>query len=73
MPGDVVGWEAGQAGGQAWSVTTRIGFGIIIVGVALIVLRWIGFLNTEGADIASVMAVVLGALAVAIDGERADG
>lgn len=53
-------------------MTTRIGFAIIIAGTSLIVLRWIGVLNTEVADIASVMSIVVGALAVAIDGEEAD-
>lgn len=57
---------------HAGPVTTRIGFAIIFVGLVLIVLRWIGVLNTEVADIASVMSIVLGALAVAIDGEEAD-
>lgn len=58
--------------GHAGRVTTRIGFAIIAAGVVLVVLRWWGVLDTELADIASVMAIVLGALAVAIDGEEAD-
>lgn len=53
-------------------MTTRIGFAIIGAGVALVVMRWLGVLDTELADIASVMAIVLGALTVAIDGEEAD-
>lgn len=53
-------------------MTTRIGFAIIGAGVALLVMRWLRVLDTELADIASVMAIVLGALAVAIDGEEAD-
>lgn len=58
--------------GHAGRVTTRIGFAIIGTGVLLVILRWLGFLDTELADIASVMAIVVGALAVAIDGEEAD-
>ena len=53
-------------------MTTRIGFAIIGSGVVLIILRSIGVLNTELADMASVLAIVVGALAVAIDGEEAD-
>lgn len=53
-------------------MTTRLGFAIIAAGVVLIVLRALGVLDTEVADIASVMAIVVGALAVAIDGEEAD-
>lgn len=53
-------------------MTTKIGFAIIVAGVALLVLRGIGLVDTELADIASVLAIVIGALAVAIDGEAAD-
>jgi hypothetical protein len=53
-------------------VTTRIGFAIILAGVVLLVLRAVGVVDTELADIASVLAIVVGALAVAIDGEAAD-
>ena len=53
-------------------MTTRLGFAIMAAGATLIVLRWLGVIDTEMADIASVMAIVLGALAVAIDGEEAD-
>lgn len=53
-------------------MTTRIGFAIIVAGIALIVLRAINWVDTEGADIASTLAIVLGSLAVAIDGEAAD-
>lgn len=72
MPGDGVGWEVGRTGHHAGLVTTRIGLAIMAVGVVLILLRWSGVIDVESADIASVMAVVLGALAVAIDGEAAD-
>jgi hypothetical protein len=53
-------------------MTTRAGFVIIAAGVILICLRAVGMVDTEMADIASVLAIVVGALAVAIDGEEAD-
>jgi hypothetical protein len=53
-------------------VTTRIGFLIIAAGVVLLVLRAINLVDTEMADIASTLAIVVGAVAVAIDGEVAD-
>lgn len=70
--GGAVGWVRRGIDGHAGGVTTRIGFAIIAAGVVLVVLRWVGVLDTELADIASVMAIVMGALAVAIDGEEAD-
>jgi len=54
-------------------VTTRLGLAIIVVGIVLLVLRAINWVDSETADIASVLAIVFGALAVAIDGEAADG
>jgi O-antigen ligase len=54
------------------AVTTRIGFLIIAAGIILIVLRAINMVDTEAADIASTLAIVIGAVAVAIDGEVAD-
>lgn len=54
------------------SVTTRIGALIIAAGVALIAARIMNWVNTEAADIAATLAIVVGALAVAIDGEVAD-
>lgn len=59
---------AGTAG-QAERVT-RIGFAIIALGIALVVVRVVDWVDTEMADIASVLAIVIGALMVAIDGER---
>ncbi len=53
-------------------MTTRLGFAIIAVGIALIFLRAINWIDSEGADIASTILIVFGALAVAIDGEAAD-
>jgi hypothetical protein len=53
-------------------VTTRIGFAIIFAGAVLLVLRAIGLVDSEAADITSVILIVFGALAVAIDGEVAD-
>jgi hypothetical protein len=53
-------------------MTTRAGFAIIGAGVILICLRAVGMVDTELADIASVLAIVVGALAVAVDGEEAD-
>lgn len=53
-------------------MTTRIGFAIIATGVILLVFRAVNWVNTEAADIASTLAIVVGALAVAVDGEAAD-
>ncbi len=53
-------------------MTTKIGFVIILGGVVIICLRAANWVNTELADIVSVLAIVVGALAVAIDGEVAD-
>ncbi len=53
-------------------MTTRLGFAIISAGVALLLLRTFGWVDTELLDIASVLGIVVGALVVAIDGEGAD-
>ena len=60
------------AGNQAVAVTTRLGFAIIFAGIVLIILRAVNWIDAEGADIASTLAIVAGALAVAIGGEAAD-
>ncbi len=49
---------------------TRIGFLIIGFGLALIVVRVVDWVDTESADILSVLLIVVGALMVAVDGER---
>ena len=56
-------------GGNAYGVT-RLGFSIIVVGIVLLTSRAVGLVDIEAADILSVLAIVLGALAVAVDGER---
>ncbi|MBX3286335.1 MAG: hypothetical protein KF703_13385 [Actinobacteria bacterium] len=53
-------------------MTTRIGFLIIGAGIVLIILRAVNWVDTEAADIASTLGIVVGAVAVAIDGEAAD-
>lgn len=53
-------------------MTTRVGFAIILAGVALIIVRAVNWVDTEAADIASTLFIVIGALAVAVDGEAAD-
>ena len=58
--------------GHTGVMTTRIGFSIIVAGVLLIGLRAANWVDSEIADIASVLLIVVGALAVAIDGEEAD-
>lgn len=65
-------WPRVDGGGHAGRVTTRLGFAIILAGVALIICRAANWVDSEGADIASTLAIVVGALAVAIDGEAAD-
>ncbi len=54
-------------------MTTRIGFAIIVIGVLLLMMRAVNWVDSEAADIVSTLAIVLGGLAVAIDGETADG
>ena len=66
------GLAASPAHDHAGDVTTRIGFLIIAAGIVLLVLRAINLVDTEAADIASTLAIVVGAVAVAIDGEVAD-
>jgi hypothetical protein len=56
----------------AGGFTTKVGFTIIAMGVLLVMARAAGWVDSEVADIASVLAIVVGALAVAIDGEEAD-
>ena len=58
-----------MTGRQAGLVSTRIGALIILAGVALIVARAFNWVDTEAADIAATLAIVVGALAVAVDGE----
>ena len=53
-------------------MTTRLGFAVIGFGIVLLVLRAVGVVDSEVADIAATMALVGGALSVAIAGE-ADG
>ena len=53
-------------------MTTRLGFAIVFAGIVLIVLRAVNWVDAEWADIASTLAIVFGALAIAIDGEAAD-
>lgn len=50
-------------------VMTRVGFLVIFAGAVIYALRAAGLVDTESADIASVLFVVVGALAVAVDGE----
>lgn len=57
---------------HAGAVTSRIGALIILAGAALIAVRAVGLVDSEAADIAATLAIVVGALAVAIDGENAD-
>lgn len=69
--GDRISHRRGRAG-HAGRMTTKIGFAIILAGVVLICLRAVNWVDSEMADIVSVLAIVVGALAVAIDGEAAD-
>lgn len=66
------GWRFAGPANQAVRVTTRLGFVIIFAGIVLIILRAANWIDAEWADIASTLAIVIGALAVAIDGEAAD-
>lgn len=57
---------------HAGRVTTRIGALIILAGVLLIVARALNWVDSESADIAATLGIVVGALAIAVDGEDAD-
>jgi hypothetical protein len=50
-------------------VTTRLGTAIIVASVILLVLRATGTIDNELFDIVSVLGMVVGALAIAVDGE----
>ncbi|MCU1487997.1 MAG: hypothetical protein JWN67_4743 [Actinomycetia bacterium] len=53
-------------------MTTRLGGLLILTGIAVLAVRALGVVNGEQWDIGAVLAIVLGALGVAIDGEAAD-
>ena len=55
--------------GDTGTVTTRIGALIILAGIVLIVARAFNWVDSEAADIAATLAIVVGALAVAVDVE----
>lgn len=57
-------------GGGRLGPITRFGFLIGMLGVVLIGLRMAGLVDSELADIASACAVVVGAMIIAVDGER---
>lgn len=58
--------------GQAHVVTTHLGFAIIIAGAVLLVLVATGVVDDDIFSIVSMLAIVLAALVIAIDGESAD-
>lgn len=58
--------------GHAGGVTTKVGFAIILMGIVVLLLRANGVIDNELADVAATIAIVFGALAIAIDGEAAD-
>jgi hypothetical protein len=62
----------GVAAARDAGAMTRIGALIVLAGVALIVARAVNWVDAEAADIAATLAIVIGALAIAIDGEEAD-
>lgn len=49
---------------------TRLGYAIILAGSVLLLLRGLEVVDAESADILAVLAIVAGALAVAVDAER---
>jgi heme A synthase len=63
------GWPTVADRGHAEPVTTRLGTAVIVAAVVLLALRATGYIDNELVDIASVLGLVVGALAVAIDGE----
>lgn len=51
------------------TVTTRVGVSIVIAGAILLLLRATDLVGGDLFDIVSVLAIVVGALGIAIDGE----
>lgn len=57
-------------GGGSFGPMTGVGFALMTIGFIVIVGRLVGIVDAELADIGSVGAIVIGAVTVAIDGER---
>lgn len=53
-------------------MATRIGVLLILVGICLLVVHAVGWTNGDAYDLGGTMAIVGGALGVAVDGEVAD-
>jgi len=68
----LAGWRWRSVDSQAHVVTTRLGFAIIIAGAVLLVLVATGVVDDDIFSIVSMLAIVLAALVIAIDGESAD-
>ena len=53
-------------------MATRIGALLILVGICLLVVHAVGWVDGDFYDLGGVMAIVGGALGIAVDGEEAD-
>ncbi len=53
-------------------MATRIGAAVILAGVCLLVIHAVGWTNGDAYDLGGVLALVIGALGVAVDGEEVD-
>lgn len=53
-------------------MATRIGAALILAGVCLLVIHAVGWTNGDAYDLGGVLALVMGALGVAVDGEEVD-
>ncbi len=53
-------------------MTTRIGAVLIIGGICMLVIQAVGWTNGDAYDLGGVLAIVVGALGVAVDGEGTD-
>lgn len=50
-------------------VITKAGFATVLVGVVLLIARGANLIDAETTDIFSVVLIVFGAIAIAVDGE----
>lgn len=53
-------------------MATRIGAALILIGIGLLVIHAMGWTNGDAYDLGGVLAMVVGALGIAVDGEEAD-
>lgn len=53
-------------------MATRIGAAVILAGICLLLIHAVGWVDGDAYDLGGVLAIVVGALGVAVDGEEVD-